>query len=785
MADNVAITAGSGTTVSTEEITTLNGGAVSAQHIQRVAAAIRTADGTAVDLPGSTADGLLVNLGANNDVTVTGSVTANAGTNLNTSALALESGGNLAAAATSLSVVDDWDESDRAKVNPIAGQAGVAAGAGAVSALTQRMTLASDDPAVAALQTLDNIVAGNEAQVDVITLPSGSVAATTAKTADFDSGAGTDTVAMFGVALPASGGAVAGGTSTNPIRIDPTGSTTQPVSGTVALGAGSASVGTLGANSGVDIGDVTINNASGASAVNIQDGGNSITVDGTVAVSGTVTVGSHAVTNAGTFAVQVDGNALTALQLIDDVVLVEDTAHGTGDKGVMPLAVRRDANTTLADTTGDYAPLQVDANGSLKVAIISGAGSGGTAHQDNAAFTPGTTNFTPIGGEVDDTGSTDATENSAAAVRMTTKRAIHVNLRDASGNELAVGGGTQYDEDTAHVSGDKLTMAGVVRADTAASLAGTDGDRTALIVDASGRLHVNVGNTVTVGSHAVTNAGTFVVQENGAALTALQAIDNLVLAEDAAHQTADPGVQMLAVRQSSPANLSGAVGDYEPLQVNGGRLWTSATVDAALPAGTNNIGDVDILSIAAGDNNIGNVDIVTMPNVTLAATTNTIEVVGDVAHDAAVGGNPVLIAARANANEPTAVSADGDATHLWADLFGRLVVVTGHPNPEAPVTVNATASGNTTVIAAPGASLSLYICRGSIHNSGSANITAILQDGASGTARWAAELASEGGGSLFDFGARGWKLTANTLLNVNLSGAGDVRVNITDYYIAA
>jgi hypothetical protein len=39
---------------------------------------------------------------------------------------------------------------------------------------------------------------------------------------------------------------------------------------------------------GVDIGDVTINNAAGAAAVNIQDGGNSITVDGTVAVSGAV-----------------------------------------------------------------------------------------------------------------------------------------------------------------------------------------------------------------------------------------------------------------------------------------------------------------------------------------------------------------------------------------------------------------------------------------------------------------------------------------------------------------
>jgi len=40
-----------------------------------------------------------------------------------------------------------------------------------------------------------------------------------------------------------------------------------------------ASGSTLGANDGVDIGDVTINNAAGASAVNIQDGGNSITVD--------------------------------------------------------------------------------------------------------------------------------------------------------------------------------------------------------------------------------------------------------------------------------------------------------------------------------------------------------------------------------------------------------------------------------------------------------------------------------------------------------------------------
>jgi len=54
MPDNVAVTAGSGTTISTEEITTLNGGGVSAQHVQRVIPAVRTADGVAVDATTST-----------------------------------------------------------------------------------------------------------------------------------------------------------------------------------------------------------------------------------------------------------------------------------------------------------------------------------------------------------------------------------------------------------------------------------------------------------------------------------------------------------------------------------------------------------------------------------------------------------------------------------------------------------------------------------------------------------------------------------------------------------
>ncbi len=49
----------------------------------------------------------------------------------------------------------------------------------------------------------------------------------------------------------------------------------------------------------------------------------------------------------------------------------EDTAHTTGDAGVMSLAVRNDTLAALADTDGDYAPFQVDADGALYVNVAS------------------------------------------------------------------------------------------------------------------------------------------------------------------------------------------------------------------------------------------------------------------------------------------------------------------------------------------------------------------------------------------------------------------------------
>lgn len=80
-------------------------------------------------------------------------------TNLHGGASGASGGGDATAAnqstmITSLSVMDDWDESDRAKVNPIVGQAGVEAGSGAVTAKTQRVAQAGlEYETVAASQT--------------------------------------------------------------------------------------------------------------------------------------------------------------------------------------------------------------------------------------------------------------------------------------------------------------------------------------------------------------------------------------------------------------------------------------------------------------------------------------------------------------------------------------------------------------------------------------------------------------------------------------------------------
>jgi hypothetical protein len=64
-------------------------------------------------------------------------------------------------------------------------------------------------------------------------------------------------------------------------------------------------------------------------------------------------VPSHAVTNAGTFATQVDGSALTALQKIDDPVLVDDAAFTPATSSVSMAGFQADESATDSVDEGD------------------------------------------------------------------------------------------------------------------------------------------------------------------------------------------------------------------------------------------------------------------------------------------------------------------------------------------------------------------------------------------------------------------------------------------------
>lgn len=187
-----------------------------------------------------------------------------------------------------------------------------------------------------------------------------------------------------------------------------------------------------------------------------------------------------------------------------------------------------------------------------------------------------------------------------------------------------------------------------------------------------------VSGTVTanLGTANVTNAGVFAVQATIAA-----GATNIAKAEDVASADGDVGVPAMAVRKGTPANTSGTDGDYEMLQMSAGRLWTSATVDAALPAGNNNIGDVDVATLPVAFNT--GTRSATTQRVTIA-TDDSVPVTGTFWQAT----QPVSLAT----NTPTLQSGSTTAvTQATAANLNATVVGTGtfavQTTPTAPTTV--------------------------------------------------------------------------------------------------
>ncbi len=136
--------------------------------------------------------------------------------------------------------------------------------------------------------------------------------------------------------------------------------------------------------------------------------------------------------------------------------------------------------------------------------------------------------------------------------------------------------------------------------------------------------------------------------------------------------TASANLEILSpggyVRKATPATTSGLDGDWEPLQGLAGRLYTSSTIDAALPAGTNAIG-----KLAANSGiDIGDVDVTSI--VPGFGATNAGKREDDPHTSLDVGYMSLAIVQN---TATTGLGADGDYAPLRLDSNGRLQVVIG------------------------------------------------------------------------------------------------------------
>ena len=285
------------------------------------------------------------------------------------------------------------------------GTTAVTVGAGAVGVGVQRMTLASDDPAVAALQIIDNIVSGTGVNISQIN-----------------------------AVAPSMGNGAAG---TGVLRVTMANDST----GIISLTTSTASIGKLAANAGVTIGAVEI--AAAQTLATVTTVGTVSSVSAVIAGTGATNLGKAVdgiagATDTGVAALVVRDDALTTLTPIDGDyttlrvdstgavwvnlgglnIYTTDAVAPASPTGIVSLVQRDDALSALTPVDGDWAgPLRVSSTGALWTRDVS-------VLADDAAFTPGTSFVMPMGCQADETAADSVDEGDVGCPRMTLDRKV-------------------------------------------------------------------------------------------------------------------------------------------------------------------------------------------------------------------------------------------------------------------------------------------------------------------------------------------------------------------------
>lgn len=251
-------------------------------------------------------------------------------------------------------------------------------------------------------------------------------------------------------------------------------------------------------------------------------------------------------------------------------------------------------------------------------------------------------------------------------------------------------------------------------------------------VDVTNGLSVNVTNaSLTVASHAVTNAGTFATQIVQGGNTAV------VKAASTAPAAADPALVVAISPNSVNANGQTTMALSAPVTIASNQSALAVT-----PA-------------------------------------------GNVAHDAADSGSPLKIGARARSSEIAAISND-DRSDLITDLVGKLIVMP-YANPEnfvsGAITSAMTGTTSTSLIAAPASGLRNYITQITVSNAhATVGTDIVIQDGSGGTTLYTIPAAAVYGGAVVTFPVPlRQPTTATAIFCANVTTGASTKVSASGY----
>lgn len=423
------------------------------------------------------------------------------------------------------------------------------------------------------------------------------------------------------------------GTAGAPIRVDTTGATTQPVSLAASIPSGTNNIGDVDVLTlpATPTGDNTIGRIKITDGTEVANVDTSNRLEVAVANTPSVTVSGSVDTELPTVAALADGTSNPTTTSVGSMphllnsggtwtrqksifASLDQTGAGIAASGIV---AQLDDTTPSTVTENQFAPVRMNPDRALHVNLRSGSSEVGTSGapiridptgtttqpvsisatitvQDNSskvddsAFTPATDRVVMVGAEYDDTTPDIVDEGDAGALRMTNARSLHTTIRDSTGDSAM--------DDTNNALRVNVVAGG---AGDGSILDGVSSSIKATVFDYTNSNPLAVRLTDTSGDYVGAGAGTQYTEDAASAADPVgtQIISRRRDALSGTEVSADGDV--IAVNSTSKGELYVKHVDAIPVTDNAGSLTVDGTISANLNAGTNNIGDVDVLTVPA------------------------------------------------------------------------------------------------------------------------------------------------------------------------------------------